>query len=59
VEAKGYKSMINLPVWKSALPLCRIEKNQSSRQRKNTSDTVISGYRVPIRDIAVKHAIEE
>jgi hypothetical protein len=59
VEGKGYKSLINLPVWKSALPFCPIDKNLSSPQRKNTLNTVVSKNDIPIRDIAVKHAIEE
>jgi hypothetical protein len=59
VEGKGYKSMINLPVWKSDPQLCRIEENPFSHHRKNTSDTAFSCSYVPIRDIAVKHAIEE
>jgi hypothetical protein len=59
VEERGYKKVIKLPDWKSAKPDNRIREKQTRLHRKNTCNTVISGHGVPIRDIAVKSAIEK
>jgi hypothetical protein len=51
--------MINLPDWLSALPPVCTDQNLRGWHGKNTGIPVFSGQYTPIRDIAVKNAIEK